>query len=147
MKASEFIEFASKLAAGDDTSASSLRSSSSRAYYGAFHVAKQFLRSLDETFRCRNRNNEHQFVQHHLIYCDVPHVSELGRLLSNLHEKRKDADYHLDQLECESNEYAQYCVNVAVKIRDELNNVAKIPNMRSSVTLGISKYREKLNIM
>lgn len=146
MKASEFIDFASQLAAATDASAPSLRSSSSRAYYGAFHVAKQFLHSLDAAFSCRSGGNDHQFVQQHLMYCEVPDVADLGRLLSNLHESRKDADYRLEIMECESANYAQLCVDRASKIRDDLAKVAMIPAMKANVIAGINKYRKKFNI-
>ncbi|REK12316.1 MAG: hypothetical protein DWQ37_12180 [Planctomycetota bacterium] len=43
MKPNEFIVLAGRLAAGVDASAAERRSATSRAYYGAYHTAVNFL--------------------------------------------------------------------------------------------------------
>lgn len=46
MTGDDFIQFAGKIAVLPSSDAAALRTAVSRAYYGAFHLAKELLRDL-----------------------------------------------------------------------------------------------------
>jgi uncharacterized protein (UPF0332 family) len=98
--AAAFLEFARQLAANENLSAAGHRTVTSRAYYGAFHAARHALERVG--VKCPRGDNEHQFVQRALLNCQVPLAVEAGRLLENLHQGRKEADYDLDALHTEN---------------------------------------------
>lgn len=146
MNGSDFIDFAGQLSVAEPSLPAPTRSAVSRAYYGAFHLAKDFLIEIDNSFRARTGENEHQFIQRHYQHCGVEPVATLGQLLSNLHESRKVADYRLDKDSAESKENARFCVKRADNIRTEISNIRNDTALQDKVVHGIQAYRKRLNI-
>jgi len=72
-----------------------LRSSISRAYYAAFHVASDFFTALG--FRVPNAEQAHAYLWLRLSNCGDPHVVRGGRRLNRLRQQRNLADYDLRQ--------------------------------------------------
>jgi uncharacterized protein (UPF0332 family) len=143
MNGGEFIEFAGKLSAVPNSVPAQYRSASSRAYYGCFHLARQFLIELQ--FLCRRGTNEHQFVQHHFKHCKDPIAKQIGDSLSDLHEYRKQADYELDDLDAQTQNYAQTCILMAHEIRSQLDRCRE-PNLLPAIRQEMINYRALLNI-
>jgi uncharacterized protein (UPF0332 family) len=138
MNAVDFLTFASKLAAQPGNGPSGFRSAVSRAYYGAFHLAKEFLES--QHFFCHSEN-QHQWAQKLFLNSGVQIGREIGQLLSNLHESRKLADYRLDKTVAETQANAQLCALRADEIRTRIsqcNDVKVLPQL----LVGISAYRK-----
>ena len=69
------------------------RSAASRAYYAAFHVARDFLNSLG--FAIRQGDQSHAAVYRRLSNTRVPDVDDVGNRLIDLRRLRNQADYDL----------------------------------------------------
>ncbi len=80
MNAADYIAFAGKIAA-TYSEAASCRSAISRAYYGAFHLAKSFLDRIGS--RAPRNAGTHVFVQQLLTNCGNPRAAEAGFLLGD----------------------------------------------------------------
>jgi uncharacterized protein (UPF0332 family) len=83
----DFIDLAAKMAVATNESPVCFRTAISRAYYGAFHLARDLLAEMG--YRCRVRENEHVFVQRHFANCHHPQAVEVAGLLSNRARKSK----------------------------------------------------------
>lgn len=137
MDAADFLDFARQLAADGGLTAAGHRTATSRAYYGAFHAARTALERIG--VRSPRGDNEHQFVQRALLNCQVPDAIEAGRLLENLHQTRKEADYELQAKHPEQRTTTELSLLRADKI------VAKLTACNSGITLqqfaaGVSQY-------
>ncbi len=141
MNGADFIDFAAKIAA-TYSDAASCRSAVSRAYYGAFHLARSLLDRLGA--RPPRNANTHVFVQHRLANCGHTQGSEAGFLLADLYADRLNADYSLDKKQVESVTYARAGVVTAQRIRKALeacdNNQA-----REQIAAGIADYERRLS--
>lgn len=93
MNGQEFIDVAARLTASELATVATYRSAVSRAYYGAFHLTREFLSTLG--FHAPRGANEHQWAPRHFINCQLATAVELGKLLESLHVNRKEADYDL----------------------------------------------------
>lgn len=83
IEAKSFMAFADQTIKNDDEF--SIRCSVSRAYYGAFHIARIYL-GLDE------------YTQHKEVIDGIKSDNfTLGSMLFNLHESRKRADYRISR--------------------------------------------------
>ena len=71
------------------------RSAASRAYYAAFHVARDFLDSLG--FAIRQGDQSHAAVYRRLSNSRVADVDHAGNLLIDLRRLRNQADYDLQR--------------------------------------------------
>lgn len=69
------------------------RSAVSRAYYGSYNVAVEFLAFAG--IRPTSKHDSHSAVKNALIYSDDQMVREAGVNLESLHQKRKQADYEM----------------------------------------------------
>ncbi len=69
------------------------RSAVSRAYYAAFHVARQLLEDLG--FRVPYGDQAHAYLWLRLYNCGDPQVRLAGRELNYLRGERNRADYNL----------------------------------------------------
>jgi uncharacterized protein (UPF0332 family) len=143
MDGSEFIDLAAKMALAANTNAAGYRTVVSRAYYGAFHLARRMLNEIG--FRCRVRDNEHLFVQRHFANCREPKAQEAGRLLGHLHENRKEADYDLHKPQAETQWFALLCVKRADRLRDHLNHCRSQETL-AKVISEMTAYRTAANI-
>ena len=103
MQAGEFITLSGKLAAMN-LGAAGARSAVSRAYYGAFHLAKGV---LDEFASAPPRNgNGHVLVPAFLESANHVDSTIAARLLQDLHTARIKVDYQLGDTRFETPAYA-----------------------------------------
>ena len=100
MNGDEFISFAGRVAAVANNGAAAYRSSISRAYYGAYHVALKLLN--DNNFYCGKNGNEHIWVRDFYANSDVDTGFEISQKLGNIAQSRKHADYDMSRAEVES---------------------------------------------
>ena len=117
MNGDDFIQFAGKLATSADPA--SLRSAVSRAYYGAFHLAGEFLVDIGRPVP-RNAN-AHVLVARMLQSSGQPDAVRAGSLLGDLHSDRIKADYRLDDRRVETAAFARLKVEIAHAVRSALD--------------------------
>jgi len=135
--AAAFLAFARQLAADENLTAAGHRTATSRAYYAAFHAARNALERIG--VKCPRGDNEHQFVQRALLNCQVPEAVEAGRLLENLHQTRKEADYDLDALHAEKRTTTDLSLLRADDIMTKLSACSSgVLNQRFAA--GVSQY-------
>ena len=91
MTGREFLTLAMFLASRNDEAA--WRSSISRGYYAAFHVARQLLDDLG--FNVPHADRAHAYLWFRLQNTGVPSVDRAGNLLQDLRSERNTADYDL----------------------------------------------------
>lgn len=137
MKAENFIVLAGKLAAQATADPANARTATSRAYYGAFHLVRLYLNSLN--FAVGKDHDLHK----PLMATRHPLAMEAGRLLANLYEDRRRADYELTNVNCEHQIVAQVSVEQATRLKSLLQQLDQDP-LRSEVKLAIEKYQEQL---
>jgi uncharacterized protein (UPF0332 family) len=140
MDGSDFLDYAGKVAAMRSVGPAGYRSAVSRAYYGAFHLSCLFLEQYN--FRCPKTENAHVWVQKHFLNCTLPLAAETGRLLADLHQSRKDADYDLAKTYADSQKNAAFCVARADEIRTRLQECATAPNIEQ-VRAEMLEFRKR----
>ncbi len=91
MNGSDFLPVAHVLLTG--ATEAFWRSAVSRAYYGAFHVARQLLEDLG--FTVPQGDRAHAYLWLRLSNCGHVLVVEAGRSLNELRRRRNRADYDL----------------------------------------------------
>jgi len=143
MNGGEFISFAGKLAMQTSHGPAGYRSAVSRAYYGAFHIARAYLNAFQ--FHCHSGSNEHQWVQHHFQNCTTQTARDIGQSLANLHESRKVADYKLDKVAADRQSNAESCVLRADGIRDNIKECSN-PALIATIKAEMVAYRQKVNL-
>lgn len=112
MSPNEFISVATQLLASETEGR--LRSAVSRAYYGAFHVAREFLSDCGviiglDPFAHRN-------VRWCLENSNAPPIEDAARLLDTLRKARNNADYQLSSTRFSLRSKASAEVERAVQI-------------------------------
>ena len=123
MTGDDFLILAGKLATNSDEA--SLRSAVSRAYYGAFHLAIQF---LDDIERPVPQNaNAHVYVARQLQRSGQPDAYRAGSLLGDLHTERIKADYRLNNPRIGTTAFAKRCVERASEIQGSLKRCRAEP--------------------
>src|SRR3954453_3401182 len=85
----EYLRLGADLANG--TTEAEWRSTSSRGYYAAFHVARQLLLSLG--FRVPQADRAHGYLWLRLSNAGIAEVKDAGSLLNDLRRERNRADY------------------------------------------------------
>jgi hypothetical protein len=138
----EFITFAGKLAAMGSGGEAAVRSAVSRAYYGAFHLAREFLDELTVTVPANLRS--HAFVRQCLIGSGVADAVFAGGALHDLHTERIRADYELEDARFRTFVYARARVEKAETIRSLLDGFRQEP-ARSELRDAINAYLARLN--
>lgn len=116
MNGEDFITFAGRIAVTAKGGAADHRSAVSRAYYGAFHVAIEFLRATG----ARNLPSEHGEIQRMLFRTGNANAQTASQFLSDLQSHRVRADYRLDVTAVETPAFARQCVEQARDIQSEL---------------------------
>jgi uncharacterized protein (UPF0332 family) len=142
MKPYEFFAFASKLFVSHPPSAPCSRTIISRAYYGAYHAARQLLDDLG--IRSKSGISEHLYLQRLFKESQVEEAIELGQLLDNLHQSRKDADYDLGSDQPEKRGQVQACLERAVEAISRVTALSSDEALRRSVRDGITEYKNKV---
>lgn len=91
MNGRDFLPLARKLAA--DPSEAAWRSALSRAYYAAFHVARELLESMG--FAVPKADAAHKHMAWRLGNCGDAQVEDVGQKLDILRGERNSADYDM----------------------------------------------------
>jgi uncharacterized protein (UPF0332 family) len=141
MNAKDFIDFAAKIAA-TYSDAAACRSSISRAYYGAFHIAKSFLDRLGS--RPFQNANAHIFVQHRLMNCGHHQAVRAGRFLRDLFRDRLLADYSLPVRRVENVEYARVAVESAREVQSLIEACA-CDEAIVQIKAGLADYERRIS--
>ena len=134
----DFIALAAKLAANPSADEATCRTAISRAYYGAFHLARGFVESLGLKV---SRN--HGYLHHDLTESGNLRLRVAGGALTNLHTYRVKADYDLSEPEVAIVSAARLCVELADKLRNILGELSQ-PGLQQEIRAGIEKYRQKV---
>jgi uncharacterized protein (UPF0332 family) len=108
MNGHEFLASAKRLS--ESPHAADLRSSVSRAYYAAYHVAHDFLVGCGIRFSS-NTTEAHTKMPQCLENSNVADAVLVGRKLRSLRDDRNTADYELDDPVLEDS------LNVAIRLR------------------------------
>lgn len=96
------------------------RSAASRAYYAAFHVARDFLNSLG--FAIRQGDQSHAAVYRRMSNTKVADVDQAGNLLIDLRRLRNQADYDLQRSFAAAD--ARKAIQAAERLFDIVNTSA-----------------------
>ncbi len=138
MTGADFIDLAGKLlASARNPSAALCRTVTSRAYYGAFHLAHEFLASVGAT------TNDHGDVWKLLGGCAQEDARRISTSLRTLHENRVAADYRLDSPRANDPAFARSNVERAMDVMSLLGRCDQEP-LCSAIEAGIDDYRHKI---
>lgn len=133
----DFLNLAENLAKG--ASEAEWRTCVSRAYYGAFHVACDFLKVLG--FRVPRSERGHSFVWLRLSNCGDDDVMKSGRSLNDLRGRRNASDYQ--ERIAVSSAHANDALKSAQSIIKQLDAVLNQP-IRSRVQEAIKRYEKDI---
>lgn len=111
----------------------------SRAYYAAFHEARDFLEDL--RFRVPRAAQAHGYLWMRLINCGNPTIALAGSDLNNLQGERNRADY--DRHVSVSQVNAQRWVQSARLVLNRLASGRSDP-VRSQITAAIRDYERNV---
>jgi uncharacterized protein (UPF0332 family) len=101
------------------------RSSASRAYYAAFHVARDLLTALGFTTPAADR--AHEYLYHRLNNCGMPAVQQAASVLHDLRRRRNRADYDIQ---------SSFTSQVAATAVTQANDVIRTLDAISSAQLA-----------
>lgn len=141
MTGDEFIEIAGKIAA-TGRNAASIRTAISRAYYGAFHLAKAFLDVIG--VQPPKNANTHAFVRMRFMNCGQENGELVGLLLRDLYADRLAADYDLLNKKVESIGCARTRVEIASQIQSALS-ACRDATIRDKIKAGVENYERKIS--
>ena len=134
------IALAGRLAAPPSADEASCRTSVSRAYYAAFHVARAFLVELG--FKPVANANVHAFVRHYLHGSNHADACLAASQLADLQAARNRADYDLADSNVGSRGYAMVTSSAAHRVVSALENCRR-DNVMDSIREGIADYERK----
>jgi uncharacterized protein (UPF0332 family) len=129
----EFLSLAQMLVA--DRSEAAWRSAVSRAYYAAFHRARELLEDL--SFAVPRGERAHGYLWLRLSNCGDPQLQTAGTGLNSLRQDRNRADYDLQRPMTQAN--ATRSVKAAEFIIQQLAKAATGPD-RTLITDAIKVY-------
>jgi uncharacterized protein (UPF0332 family) len=118
MRAKEFAVVASRLSQIPAAGPADFRTSISRAYYAAFHVAVEALTQIGAVLHAGPGG--HSEVANCLIASGDDAVRDAGRAMSDLHTRRIHADYRMARTDVETRTSAQSACEIAHDIIREL---------------------------
>ena len=113
-----------------------IRTAVSRAYYAIFNMAEQFLINLG--FRMP-KNNVHVAVQHRLQNCGDSEIMNVGSKLTDLHHKRVQADYRLNEKSIENQKTALTVIAQVDQMMELVENCLAEPR-RQLIIAAIQKW-------
>lgn len=137
MNGRDFLTLARQLAAG--STEASWRSAISRAYYAAFHVARNLLEDLG--FAVPNGDQAHAYIYRRLQNCANAQVASAGMALDRLRSERNRADYDLHWRITQTSASSQ--IVAAERIILSLDAAVNEPT-RTQVTDGIKIYERNV---
>jgi uncharacterized protein (UPF0332 family) len=135
-----FIDLAERLIASEKNP-EGFRSAISRAYYGAFLQAEDFLRRMNVYLVT---DKKHQELLQVLADTSDAEVDEVSAMLGDLRDERNRADYKLDDKGVEVEAHAQQCLDNAKDIHAKLNGCRIIPSRFQAVTAKIQAEVKRL---
>jgi uncharacterized protein (UPF0332 family) len=141
MDGKDFIALGGKLAAAPTAGEAAYRTAISRAYYGAFHVARSLLVELG--FAPVGNANVHAFVQHYLNGSRHPDARRAATLLSHLQAERNRADYRLDDPQAGSQRDAMLLIERAHLAVSALERCSA-DDARDSLRQAIAEYERRI---
>jgi uncharacterized protein (UPF0332 family) len=141
MDGNDFIALAGKLVAPHAADEAACRTAISRAYYGAFHIARSFL--VEVGFAPVANANVHGFVQHFLHGSGHADARRAASLLSHLQAARNRADYRLDDSRFGSRDEAMLLVERAVLAVSAVDR-CRADDVRESIRQGIAEYERRI---
>jgi uncharacterized protein (UPF0332 family) len=141
MDGNDFIALAGRLTAPLAANEAPCRTAISRAYYGAFHLARSLL--IDLGFAPVGNANIHGFVQHYLNGSRHPDACRAASLLSHLQSARNRADYRIDEPRFGSRQDAMLCVEQAHLVVSSLEN-CRADAARDPIRQAIAEYERKI---
>ena len=141
MDGNGFIALAGKLAVAPAADEATYRTAVSRAYYGAFHVARSFLEELG--FQPVRNANVHGFVAQYLIASQQTDARVAAVELGDLQAARNRADYDLKNVRAASRDFAMTCVEQAHRIVAALD-VCRRDDARDSIRQAIAEYEQRI---
>ena len=116
-----------------------MRTCVSRAYYAAYLTARSIMITAWRQPEFIG-GNEHRLLQQCLLNSNVAEAYAIGKLLENLHERRKNADYDLDDTDMNTAENAEFSIDRANDIIDRLNQCST-GVLSAQVRAGVTQYR------
>lgn len=133
-----FLDVAKRLLI-DSRDAAVVRTATSRAYYAAFHSVREV---MFDSWRQPELigGNEHRLLQQCLINSNVPEAIAIGKLLENLHDHRKCADYDLHDADFDSPQNAEVCIERASDISAKIK-ACETGALGAQIRAGITQYR------
>lgn len=129
----EFHLLAKQLAA--ENSQAHWRSAVSRAYYAAFHVARELFADLN--FSVPRADRAHQYLVFRLSNCADPTIEQGGRNLDTLRRLRNRADY--DAIPPLTHAQAAAAVQLAEEVTRALDG-ARVEPTRSQIRDAMIDY-------
>jgi uncharacterized protein (UPF0332 family) len=134
MNPRDLLDVADELASGRKEA--DWRSAVSRAYYAAFHVARELLEQCG--FGVPRADQAHAYLWLRLANAGHPDVKEAGNALRELRRNRNWADYDLDRPLHQPTAFDG--VRTAADIIDLLDAVAAEPAIRAKITDAMKVY-------
>ncbi|HEY2586749.1 MAG TPA: hypothetical protein VGI81_13380 [Tepidisphaeraceae bacterium] len=134
----EFHHLADRLAQGNTPA--EFRTAIGRAYYAAFNVAAEGLRTLG--FRIGKGGAAHGEVVHCVWNAGDPAVTAAADLLNALHSLRNRADYHLDKRDVEESPVTKKAVEDARMVTQAVDAAFTGPQ-RTAIQAAIAKWRRE----
>jgi uncharacterized protein (UPF0332 family) len=141
MDGHNFIALAGKLAVAPAADEATYRTAVSRAYYGAFHVARVFL--IDLGFVPVRNANVHAFVRRYLSGSGEPELCLSASILRELQAARNRADYNLDDPNVGSQAVAMATVEDAHRIASAVDR-CRTDVSRESIRQAIGDYERQI---
>lgn len=143
MKPDQFLILARRLANEPHSGPSEYRTSISRSYYSAFHTIRLFVEAdIKVSIKgASSRDNIHLLLQQFLFNSNVPEAVRMGRMLQDLHEARKAADYDLNLQKMETKVTAELSLQRVASIHAELAVCDKDP-VKAKLIAGLTQYKK-----
>jgi uncharacterized protein (UPF0332 family) len=135
--ANDYLLLAQQLVAG--TTEAEWRSAISRAYYAAFHAARDLFRELG--FATPRAESAHQYLWLRLLNCSNLPVQSAGSDLNSLRGERNLADYDLQRTVTQN--AAIMRVQIAVNIFQLLDTARQQP-VRTQITDAMKQYEQSV---
>lgn len=133
-----FLDLARRLLT-ESQDAAAVRTATSRAYYAAFHSVRAVMFSAWRQPELIG-GNEHRLLQQCLINSNVSEAFAIGKLLENLHDHRKCADYDLHDADYDSPKNAEVCIERASDIISKIT-ACETGILGAQIRAGITQYR------
>jgi uncharacterized protein (UPF0332 family) len=139
MNPDEFLDLAGELATG--AREGDWRTTASRAYYAAFHVARRLLRGAG--FQVPQADRAHAYLWMRLNNSGHPDIVNAAEKLRMLRRRRNDADYDLDIAFPEAR--GVNAVHLAMDVVRILRALQGEPAILARVVAAIRAYEQAIN--